>query len=102
MSVLHDHVSRLTSAMFVGQTTSAEMYQRTLTRTQNVTSEQREHLASLEVLETLRGRIASTLDECERSETSRSQCCAATSYATRSAPFRRCSGGACAPCRGAR
>jgi len=67
MSVLHDHVSRLTSAMFVGQTTSAEMYRRTLTRTQNVTSEQREHLASLEVLETLRGRIASTLDECERS-----------------------------------
>mmetsp|Transcript_75787 Transcript_75787/g.123052 ORF Transcript_75787/g.123052 Transcript_75787/m.123052 type:complete len:313 (-) Transcript_75787:612-1550(-) len=46
---------------------SAESYRRTLTRTPNVTAEQREHLASLEVLEKIRVRITSLLEDCERS-----------------------------------
>ena len=67
MSVSRDDVVCLTTALLAGNTVSAEMYRRTLTRVPNVTAEQRAHLASLEVLEKLRVRITHLLDECERS-----------------------------------
>jgi hypothetical protein len=67
MSVSHDDVARLTSALLAGNTASAESYRRTLARVPVVTAEHLAHLASLEVLEKMRVRIKNLLDECERS-----------------------------------
>jgi len=64
---LRDHVARIASALFAGKTASIDLFRRSLARSIDVTPEQRELLASLEVLERLRARLASTLDECERS-----------------------------------